>query len=121
MNDALRWARTIGWAAGDPTRRALGWASPLATALAFRGTARWWLGRPGWREDLDEALAIARGGDASTVGFITAWVYGNAVLNGVLWVDDSAPSTTSSGRYKSPKHRAMTMSSAASRSRSGPR
>ena len=91
MNDALRWAQTtIDWAAGDPARRSFGWASPLATALAFRGTARWWLGRRGWREDLDEALAIAHNGDPSTVGFITAWVYGNAVLHGVLWVDDSA-------------------------------
>ena len=34
--------------------------SPLAVGLAFRGSARWWLGRPGWRQDLHDAVAMAR-------------------------------------------------------------
>jgi adenylate cyclase len=91
VGDALRWAQTtIDWAAGDSATGALVMGSPLATALAFRGTARWWLGRPGWREDLDEALAIGRNAEPSTVGFITAWVYGNSVYDGILGVDDTA-------------------------------
>ena len=91
MADVLRWCQTtIDWAAGDPTKGNLIGGSPLAMALAFRGSARWWLGRPNWREDLDEALAIARNADPSTVGFITAWVYGNGIANGVMRVDDAA-------------------------------
>ena len=34
--------------------------SPVATALVFRGVTRWRLGRDGWREDLDRAVAMAR-------------------------------------------------------------
>ena len=40
--------------------------SPLAMALAWRGVARWWLGRPGWRQDLDDAVAMARNSDPVT-------------------------------------------------------
>ena len=91
MTDAMQWAQTtIDWAAGDTAKTGLVVASPLAIALAFRCTARWWLGRPGWREDLDEALAIARNADPWTVGFVNAWVYGNAVHTGVLAIDDTA-------------------------------
>ena len=41
--------------------------SPLAVALAWRGVARWWLGRPGWRQDLDDAVAMARSSDPVTL------------------------------------------------------
>ncbi len=40
--------------------RRLRCGSPLAVALTWRGVARWWLGRPGWRQDLDDAVAMAR-------------------------------------------------------------
>ena len=33
--------------------------SPLAVALATRGSARYALGDPGWREDLNRAVAMA--------------------------------------------------------------
>jgi len=89
MTDALHWAQTtIDWAAGDAAKTGLVVASPLAMALAFRGTARWWLGRPGWRDDLDKARAIARDADPWTVGFVNAWVYGHSVHTGVLQIDD---------------------------------
>ena len=54
FGEILRWSQTvIDLAAGDPAKGAgFGLGSPLAIALAFRGTARWWLGRPGWRQDL---------------------------------------------------------------------
>jgi class 3 adenylate cyclase len=92
MTDALRWAQTaVDWAAGDPAKTGLVVGYPLAMALAFRGTARWWLGRPGWHSDLDEALAIARNAtDPWTVGFVNAWVYGNAIHSGLLRLDDTA-------------------------------
>ena len=91
MADALRWSQTtIDWAAGDPAKTGLVVGSPLAMALAIRGTARWWLGRPGWHSDLDEALAIARNADPWTVGFVNSWVYGNAIHTGVLQIGDTA-------------------------------
>ena len=78
------------WAAGDPAKGGPVVSSPLAMALAFRGNARSWFGRPGWRSDFDEALAIARNADPWTLAFVTAWVYGNGILTGVLRVDDTA-------------------------------
>ena len=90
--DALQWAQTtIDWAVGGAAKTGLIVDSPLAMALAFRGTARWWLGRHGWLSDLDEALAIARNAaEPWTVGFVTAWVYGHAIHSGVLRIDDNA-------------------------------
>ena len=91
MADLLRWSQTaIEWADGDPTKGNLIVGSPLAVALAFRGVARWWLGRPGWREDLREAVAIARNADATTLAFAVAWSYGLGITAGVLRPDDAA-------------------------------
>jgi len=94
FGEILRWSQTvIDLAAGDPTKGAdFGIGSPLAIATAFRGVARWWLGRPGWRQDLDDALAMGRSGDAATLALVTAWVY-LAVTNGVLRMDDTVMRT----------------------------
>ena len=60
MGEVSRWAQaTIEWADGDPTKGNLIVGSPLAVALVMRGLARSWFGRPGWREDLDDAVAFA--------------------------------------------------------------
>jgi hypothetical protein len=66
--DILRWAQTvIDLTEGDPTKGAdFGVGSPLAEALAYRGVVRWWLGLPGWRQDLDHASAMARNSDPAT-------------------------------------------------------
>jgi hypothetical protein len=64
--------------------------SPLAAALAFRGLARWWLGRPGWRQDLDDAVAMARRSDPATFAAIVAFTYALAMQYGVLRADDAA-------------------------------
>ncbi len=63
--------------------------SPLAIALALRGVARWWLGRPGWRQDLHDAVAMARNHDPATLGVVIAWTYGLGIRYGVLRADDS--------------------------------
>ena len=65
FGEILRWSQTvIDLAGGDPAKGAgFGLGSPLAVALAWRGTARWWLGRPGWRQDLHDAVAMARHSD----------------------------------------------------------
>ncbi|ODR17110.1 ATP-binding protein [Mycolicibacterium porcinum] len=92
FDQVLRWSQTvIDLAAGDPTKGAgYGVGSPLAHALACRSVARWWLGRPGWRRDFDDALAMAENRDPTTVGFVVAWTYGEAIPFGVLRVDDCA-------------------------------
>jgi hypothetical protein len=91
FDEILRWSQTvIDLAAGDPAKGAgFGIGSPLAIALAFHGVAQWWLGRPGWRQDLHDAVAMARGSDPATLGLVVTWTYG-AMLYGVLQADDSA-------------------------------
>src|SRR5262249_27521939 len=92
VGEVLRWSQTIvDLAAGDPAKGAgFGVGSPLAIALAWRGTARWWLGRPGWRQDLHDAVAMARRRNAETLAGAVAWTYGQAIQYGVLRADDSA-------------------------------
>ncbi len=91
VDEVLRWSQTvIDLAGGDPAKGAgFGFASPLAAAVAFRGTARVWLGRPGWRQDLDDAVAMARHIDAGTHVAVFAWSYGFAINFGVLRADDA--------------------------------
>ena len=61
MSDVLRWSqRVIDLADGDPTKGNFIFGSPLALALTTRAIARYWLGRPGWRDDQRQALAMAR-------------------------------------------------------------
>ena len=65
--DILRWSQTVvDLAEGDPAKANFGMGSPLAAALVYRGVARYWLGRPGWRQDLDDAVAMARSSDPAT-------------------------------------------------------
>ena len=60
-------------------------------ALTWRGVARWWLGRPGWRQDLDDAVAVARRSNhPGAFAIVVAWAYGFAIQYGVLRADDSA-------------------------------
>ncbi len=91
FGEILRWSQTIvDMAAGDPAKGAgFGMGSPLAIALAWRGTARWWLGRPGWRQDLHDAVAMARRSNPEAHSGAVAWTYGFAMHYGVLRTDDS--------------------------------
>ena len=92
FGEVMRWSQTvIDLAGGDPVKGAeFGMGSPLAAAIAFRGAARWWLGRPGWRQDIHDALAMVQHSDATTRAGIVAWTYGFAIQYGVLRADDSA-------------------------------
>ena len=93
LGELSRWSQTvIDLAEGDATKGAgFGVGSPLAATLAWRGVARWWLGRPGWRQDLDDAAAMARDShDPTTVAGVIAWKYGLGIQYGVLGVDNSA-------------------------------
>ena len=91
MAEALRWSQTvIDLADGDPTKGNFVFGSPLAVALATRGTARWALGRPGWRDDYDQALAMARSTDPMSHAGVITYTYGLAIAGGVLLADDAA-------------------------------
>jgi adenylate cyclase len=95
MGEALWWAQaTIEWADGDPTKGNLIVGSPLAAALAMRGLARCWFGRPGWREDLDDAVAFAEhSAEPLTLAVMLSWKFGMGIWHGVLRADDDAVRT----------------------------
>ena len=89
--DALRWSqRVIDLADGDPSKGNFLIGSPLALAFTARGDARYFLGRPGWRDDLRHGLAMARSADPMSYAFAVAWVYAVGISFGVLRPDDSA-------------------------------
>ncbi|GAB3029213.1 cyclase [Mycobacterium bourgelatii] len=90
VDEILRWSQyLIDLAAGDPSKGAsFGIGSPLAIALTFRGIARCWRGVPGWRQDLDDAVTMARNNDPATLGIVIPWTYGLAVRYGPIRADD---------------------------------
>jgi hypothetical protein len=90
-SDVLRWSQTvIDLADGDPTMGNILLGSPLAVAHTSRGMARWWLGRPGWRDDQRHGLGMALRSDPLSLAAALPYVYGLSIPNGVLRPDDSA-------------------------------
>jgi hypothetical protein len=96
VGEVSRWAHdTIKWADGDPEKGNLIVGSPLAVALALRGVTRSWFGRPGWRKDLDDAVAFAeQSAEPLTLAVTMSFKYGTGVWNGVLPADAAAVRTT---------------------------
>ena len=91
LGDILRWSqRVIDLADGDAAKGNVLVGSPLATALASRGSARIRLGRAGWRDDFDRSLALARGADPLAQAIVVMYKYLPAIPNGMLGVDDDA-------------------------------
>jgi len=87
--DALRWSqRVIDLADGDPSKGDFIIGCPLALAYTSRGVARYWLGRPGWRDDLQDGLEMARTTDPMSYATVVTYVY-SAGPFGVLRSDDS--------------------------------
>lgn len=95
FGELARWTQTIVDLAGDDAAMGAGFGlgSPLAAALAMRGTARWWLGSPGWREDLHGAVTMAHGGDPETLAAVATWSYSHAITYGALQPDDAVVRT----------------------------
>jgi len=89
--DVLRWSqRVIDLADGDPFKGNFIFGSPLALALGSRGTARYSLGRTGWREDLRHGLDMARSADPLTYSAVAALGYFPGISSGALAADDRA-------------------------------
>ena len=89
--DVLRWSqRVIDLADGDPSKGNFIFGSPLALAFASRAMARWCLGRPGWRDDQQHALAMARSADPMSYAMVVTYVYFPGIPCGALRADDSA-------------------------------
>ena len=90
VHDVLRWSqRVIDLADGDPSKGNFIVGSPLANAFTTRGIARYALGRPGWRDDLRDGLAMARSADPMSYTMVV-YGYSAAIPLGVLAADDSA-------------------------------
>jgi class 3 adenylate cyclase len=89
--DVLRWSQTvIDLADGDPSKGNFLVGSPLALAFASRGMARYFLGRPGWLEDLRHGQAMARRADPASYAGVVGYVYLLGIPFGVLRPDDHA-------------------------------
>jgi class 3 adenylate cyclase len=89
--DVLRWSeRAIELADGDPFKGNFLFGCPLASGFIGRAVARYCLGRPGWRDDLQHGLAMARSADPLSYATVVAWVYNGVILYGVLRPDDAA-------------------------------
>jgi class 3 adenylate cyclase len=88
--DMLRWTqRVIDLADGDPSKGDFLFGCPLAFALTSRAIGRYYLGRPGWRNDLRHGLAMARSADPLSYAAVVALSYFAGIPNGVLGLDDS--------------------------------
>jgi class 3 adenylate cyclase len=84
-SDALRWAQLcIDLGEGDPFLEPM-----VAGAYAVRGSARWALGNPAWKDDFGRAVAMARGIDPMSQGYVVSVTY-SAVPAGVMLPDDEA-------------------------------
>jgi class 3 adenylate cyclase len=89
--DVLRWSETvIDLADADPSKGNFLVGSPLALAFASRGMARYFLGRPGWPEDLRHGLPMARRADPASYAGVVSYVYLLGIPFGVLRPDDRA-------------------------------
>ncbi|MGK2879613.1 MAG: ATP-binding protein [Mycobacterium sp.] len=90
MKDILRLSqRVITLADGDPLLGSMIFGSPLAIAHAFRGFATWGTGRGGWKDDIEQALVLARTSDAISLACVMFYNYLPAVALGVIVSDAS--------------------------------
>jgi class 3 adenylate cyclase len=91
--EVVRWSqRTIDLADGDPSKGNFLFGSPLSLAFAARAIGRYFLGRPGWRDDMQQGLAMARSADPLSYATVVDYVYGVAIPLGVLNPGDRAMS-----------------------------
>jgi class 3 adenylate cyclase len=91
LSDVLCWSqRVIDLADGDPAKGNFIIGSPLTVAFVTRAIARYALGRPGWRDDLQQALVMARSADPMSHVRVVTYTYLVGIPAGVLRPDDRA-------------------------------
>ncbi|GFG55178.1 cyclase [Mycolicibacterium agri] len=91
IGEVLPWVDTlIDQADGDQTMGDYVIGSPLAWAYAIRSTARWWVGLPGWREDFDRAIEMAKDADPISKAAVMTHTYYNGIGCGVVVADAEA-------------------------------
>ncbi len=89
--DVLRWSQqVIDLADGDPSTGNFIVGSPLARAFTTRAMARYCLGRPKWRDDLENGVALARNAEPASYATVVTYVYFVGIPHGVLRPDDHA-------------------------------
>ncbi|HTQ22820.1 hypothetical protein [Mycobacterium sp.] len=79
--------RAIDVADGDPILGNFFFESPLAWVTTLRGLARCSLGQPGWRDDLQTGLAMAREVQGVTQAAVTTYGYTMVLMNGAMAPD----------------------------------
>lgn len=89
--DVMVWSQSaIDLADGDPFKGNFVFGSPLALAFTTRAVARYYLGLPGWRDDLRHGLDVARSADPLSYATAVTWVCNPGIALGALRPDDRA-------------------------------
>ena len=87
IEDVMRLTQTvIDLAGGDPTMGNLLTGSPLAFATAMHGSAKCALGHGDWKDDFDQAMALARVDETTWVS-IVMFKYVMGITHGALLAD----------------------------------
>ncbi len=85
LAETLRLAElTIDLADGDPAKGDVVFGSPLIAGIMFRGCARFCLGDPRWRDDLDTAATMVRAFDTTTRAIILLFKYSITGVSGLM-------------------------------------
>ena len=82
--------RVIDLASGDLAEGNRVYRAALARATMMRGLTRCCLGRPGWKTDLDDAIAMASALDPTSRVLVITYAYGITVANGAVLADAAA-------------------------------
>jgi adenylate cyclase len=91
LAEVLRLAqRMIDLADGDPAKGNLIIGSPLATAITLRGCARFYLGDPRWRHDIDQSTTMVRAFDATLRAVMLQFKYVLTISGGLMSPDAAA-------------------------------
>ena len=89
--EVLRLAQhMIDLADGDPAKGNLIIGSPLATAITLRGCARFYLGDPRWRHDIDQSTTMVRAFDATLRAVMLQFKYVLTISGGLMSPDAAA-------------------------------
>jgi hypothetical protein len=101
LSDVTRWVQTVH----RPRRRRRHQREPrsrvtLGRGVRARGSARWGLGHPEWRQDFDQAIAIARGTEPLSHAIVIGYKYTPQSQLQCFFYPTTPPGTTSMKRLR---------------------